>query len=119
MEGAEALEASKAEVERDMVVQVEKKEVVEQQRKEVMEVHVEKEEVVVEQCFICDAPATSKCSACSQVPICKNHQEYHQAGTTLSKIHYFEFLVSMFCLFLKSPIQRLLAVGVQYIFILY
>ena len=84
MEGAEALEASKAEVEREMVVQVEKKEVVEQQRKEVMEVQVEKEEVVVEQCFICDAPATSKCSACSQVPICKNHQEYHQAGTTLS-----------------------------------
>ena len=81
MEGAEALEASKVEV---VVVQVEKKEVVEQQRKEVMEVQVEKEEVVVEQCFICDAPATSKCSACSQVPICKNHQEYHQAGTTLS-----------------------------------
>ena len=44
MEGAEALEASKAEVERDMVVQVEKKEVVEQQRKEVMEGQVEKEE---------------------------------------------------------------------------
>ena len=81
MEGAEALEASKVEVERDMVV--EKKEVVEQQRKEVIEVQVEKEEEVVEQCFICDAPATSKCSACSQVPICKNHQEYHQAGTTL------------------------------------
>ena len=80
MEGAEALEASKAEVEREMVV--EKKEVVEQQRKEVME--VEHKEVMVEQCFICDAPATSKCSACSQVPICKNHQEYHQAGTTLS-----------------------------------
>ena len=78
----EGTEASKAEVERDMVV--EKKEVVEQQRKEVMEVQVDKEEVVVEQCFICDAPATSKCSACSQVPICKNHQEYHQAGTTLS-----------------------------------
>ena len=82
MEGAEALEASKAEVEGDMVV--EKKEVVEQKRKEMMEIQVEKEEVVVEQCFICDAPATSKCSACSQVPICKNHQEYHQAGPTLS-----------------------------------
>ena len=81
MEGAEALEASKVEV---VVVQVEKKEVVEQQRKEVMVVQVEKKEVVVEQCFICDAPATSKCSACSQVSICKNHQEYHQAGTTLS-----------------------------------
>ena len=32
-----------------------------------------------EQCFICDAPAVINCPACSQVPTCENHQDYHQA----------------------------------------
>ena len=39
-----------------------------------------KEVKVGEQCFICDAPAVFNCPACSQVPICEHHQDYHQAN---------------------------------------
>ena len=38
-----------------------------------------------EQCFICDAPADFNCPAC-QVPICKHHRDYHQAGITSPKL---------------------------------
>ena len=39
----------------------------------------EKEARLGEQCFICDAPAVFNCPACSQVPICQHHQDYHKA----------------------------------------
>ena len=39
----------------------------------------EKEAKLGDQCFICDAPAVFNCPACSQVPICEHHQDYHQA----------------------------------------
>ena len=38
-----------------------------------------------EQCFICDAPADFNCPAC-QVPICKHHRDYHQAGIISPKL---------------------------------
>ena len=44
--------------------------------------NLEKEQ---EQCFICDAPADFNCPAC-QVPICKHHRDYHQAGTISPKL---------------------------------
>ena len=44
----------------------------------------EKEARLGEQCFICDAPAVFNCPACSKVPICEHHQDYHQARPIFS-----------------------------------
>ena len=53
----------------------------------------EKEAKLVEQCFICDAPAVFNCPACSQVPICEHHQDYHQARPIFSVQSDHNFLV--------------------------
>ena len=73
----EMLDSSKKE-ERAMKEEKEGRGVVEEE-KEAKLGKQEKEVKLGEQCFICDAPAVFNCPACSQVPICEHHQEYHQA----------------------------------------
>ena len=50
-----------------------------EQEKEEMKQGEKEAKLGEEQCFICDAPAVFNCPACSQVPICEHHQDYHQA----------------------------------------
>ena len=73
----EMLDSSKKK-ERAMKEEKEDRGVVEEEKEEIL-VKQEKEVKLGEQCFICDAPAVFNCPACSQVPICEHHQDYHQA----------------------------------------
>ena len=56
---------------------------VEEEKEEILGKGV-KEAKQGEQCFICDAPAVFNCPACSQVPICEHHRDYHQARPIFS-----------------------------------
>jgi len=72
----EMLDSSKKE-ERAMEEEKADRGLVEEEKKGILGKE-EKEAKLVEQCFICDAPAVFNCPACSQVPICEHHQDYHQ-----------------------------------------
>ena len=90
----EMLDGSKKE---EGAMKEEERELGEQEKEKIQGKQEKEAKLGEEQCFICDAPAVFNCPACSQVPICENHQDYHQA----------KLIFTMQCCVYKTKVELL------------